>query len=66
MNNRLIVTVADGFAAAGYTTHRFNFPYKEKGRKSPDAEPALIRAWQGAVYMQIVQKCLQWLDLFAK
>jgi predicted alpha/beta-hydrolase family hydrolase len=49
MNNSLIVAVADGLAAAGYTTLRFNFPYKEKGKKSPDAEPTLIRAWKGAV-----------------
>ena len=49
MNNRLIVAVADGLAAAGYTTLRFNFPYKEKGKKSPDAEPTLIRTWHGAV-----------------
>jgi hypothetical protein len=49
MNNSLIVAVADGFASAGYTTLRFNFPYKEKGKKSPDTEPTLIRAWQGAV-----------------
>lgn len=49
MNNSLIVAVADGLASAGYTTLRFNFPYKEKGRKSPDAEPILIRTWQGAV-----------------
>jgi predicted alpha/beta-hydrolase family hydrolase len=49
MNNRLIVAVADGLAAAGYTTLRFNFPYKENGKKSPDAEPTLIHTWQGAV-----------------
>ena len=49
MNNSLIVAVADGLAAAGYTTLRFNFPYKEKGKKSPDTEPTLIRTWQGAV-----------------
>lgn len=49
MNNSLIVAVTDGLAAAGYTTLRFNFPYKEKGKKSPDAEPTLIRTWQGAV-----------------
>ena len=49
MNNRLIVAVADNLAAAGYPTLRFNFPYKEKGKKSPDTEPTLIRAWQGAV-----------------
>ena len=49
MNNSLIVAVADSLAAAGYTTLRFNFPYKEKGKKSPDTEPTLIRTWQGAV-----------------
>jgi predicted alpha/beta-hydrolase family hydrolase len=49
MNNSLIVAVADGLAATGYTTLRFNFPYKERGKKSPDAEPTLIRTWQGAV-----------------
>ena len=49
MNSSLIVAVADGLAAAGYTALRFNFPYKEKGKKSPDTEPTLIRTWQGAV-----------------
>ena len=49
MNNSLIVAVADSLAAAGYTTLRFNFPYKEKGKKSPDTEPTLIRTWQCAV-----------------
>ncbi len=49
MNNSLIVAVADSLAAAGYTTLRFNFPYKEKGKKSPDTEPTLVRTWQGAV-----------------
>ena len=49
MNNSLIVAVCDDLAASGYTTLRFNFPYKEKGKKSPDAEPTLIRTWQGAV-----------------
>ena len=49
MNNSLIVAVADSLATAGYTTLRFNFPYKEKGRKSPDTESTLIRTWQSAV-----------------
>ncbi len=49
MNNSLVVAVAEGFAAAGYTALRFNFPYKEKGKKSPDAESTLIRTWQSAV-----------------
>lgn len=49
MNNSLIVAVANGLAAAGYTTLRFNFPYKELGKKSPDSEPTLIHTWQSAV-----------------
>ena len=49
MNNSLIVAVADGLAAAGYPALRFNFPYREQGKKSPDAEPTLNLAWQAAV-----------------
>jgi predicted alpha/beta-hydrolase family hydrolase len=49
MNNSLIVAVAEGLANAGYTTLRFNFPYKEKGKKSPDAESTLILTWQSVV-----------------
>ena len=49
MNNSLIVAVADGLAESGYTALRFNFLYKEKGKKSPDAESTLIRTWQSAV-----------------
>ena len=49
MNNSLIVAVAEGLATAGYTTLRFNFLYKEKGKKSPDTESTLIRTWQSAV-----------------
>ena len=48
MNNGLIVALADGLASSGYVTLRFNFPYKEKGKKSPDTEPTLIRTWQSA------------------
>ena len=49
MNNSLIVAAADGLASAGYATLRFNFPYKEKGKKSPDTESTLILTWQSAV-----------------
>jgi len=49
MNNSLIVAVAEDLATAGYTTLRFNFPYKEKGKKSPDTESTLIHTWQSAV-----------------
>jgi predicted alpha/beta-hydrolase family hydrolase len=48
MNNPLIVFLSEGLAETGYLTLRFNFPYKEKGRKSPDPESVLIRTWQSA------------------
>ena len=46
MHNDLIVAFADGLADAGHTTLRFNFPYKEKGKKSPDSQAVLVRTWQ--------------------
>lgn len=49
MHNDLIVAFANGLADAGHVTLRFNFPYKEKGKKSPDGQATLVRAWQ-AVY----------------
>ena len=53
MHNPLIVSVAEGLARTGSITLRFNFPYKEKGKKSPDAQKKLIHTWQCAYeYMQ--------------
>ena len=46
MNNPLIVAVAERLSSAGYVTLRFNFPYKEKGKKSPDSQKKLVHAWQ--------------------
>lgn len=48
MNNPLIVFLSEGLAEAGYLTLRFNFPYKEKGRKAPDSQGVLVRTWQSA------------------
>jgi predicted alpha/beta-hydrolase family hydrolase len=46
MNNPVIVFLAGGLAEAGYLTLRFNFLYKEKGRKAPDPQSILIRTWE--------------------
>lgn len=35
--------------AEGVATLRFNFPYREAGRKFPDRPPAAIAAWRAAV-----------------
>jgi predicted alpha/beta-hydrolase family hydrolase len=44
----LIVTVSQGLSKAGFLTLRFNFPYREKGRKAPDSQNTLILTWQAA------------------
>ena len=57
MHNPLTVSVAEGLAKAGSVTLRFNFPYKEKGKKSPDVQTKLVHTWQCAYeYMQHNQK----------
>lgn len=46
MENPLIVDLANGLAVAGCLTLRFNFLYKEKGRKAPDSQKKLEYTWQ--------------------
>jgi len=53
MTNPLIVAFADGLARAGHPSLRFNFPYKEKGKKAPDRQNVLERTWTAAYeYLQ--------------
>lgn len=44
MNTPALKAVADAAEVAGVTSLRFNFTYKEKGRKAPDRAPVLIDA----------------------
>ena len=46
MYNPLIRFVSRGLHQAGYLTLRFNFLYKEKGKKSPDSQAKLVQTWQ--------------------
>jgi predicted alpha/beta-hydrolase family hydrolase len=48
MNTPLIVAFTEGLAASGYPALRFNFLYKERGRKAPDNETALEETWLAA------------------
>jgi predicted alpha/beta-hydrolase family hydrolase len=48
MDHPFIVGFARELASAGVATLRFNFPYLERGRRSPDPEPALREAWLAA------------------
>ena len=50
MNNQLIQYVANGLSETGYLTLRFNFLYKEKGKKTPDTQAKLIRTWQSVFH----------------
>jgi predicted alpha/beta-hydrolase family hydrolase len=50
MYNPLIRFVAQGMHQAGYLTLRFNFLYKEKGKKSPDPQAKLVQTWRSVYY----------------
>lgn len=49
MNSEFVVTTANGLSAAGIAVLRFNFPYRETGRKAPDTPKRLEAAWQAAI-----------------
>lgn len=49
MHHPLIAACADGLAEQGYLTLRFNFLYRERGRKSVEPEHRLVLAWQQAI-----------------
>src|ERR1051325_3900579 len=46
MRNPFLVATQTGLADAGYPTVTFNFPYREAGKKIPDARPVLERCWR--------------------
>jgi len=48
MAHPLLVLLSQGLADAGYVTMRFNFLYREKGRRAPDAQKTLVLTWQSA------------------
>lgn len=45
MNHPLLVSLSQGLVQAGYLTLRFNFLYREKGRKRPDQQKVLEKTW---------------------
>jgi predicted alpha/beta-hydrolase family hydrolase len=49
MNHSFMEKVAGYFADEGVGTMRFNFPYKEKGKKGPDPAPILMETIRSAV-----------------
>jgi uncharacterized protein len=49
MDHPFMVGVCDGLAGAGLTAMRFNFPYLEAGRRTPDQAANAIAAFRAAV-----------------
>ena len=45
MNTPLIASFAESLAAAGYPVLRFNFLYKDRGKKAPDNYDTLAKTW---------------------
>ncbi len=45
MNEPMIATVCEGLARRNTVTLRFNFSYREKGKKSPDSQGKLEETW---------------------
>src|SRR5262249_5853386 len=41
--------IQHGLAAAGWSTITFDFPYREAGRRIPDARPVLERCWRAVL-----------------
>jgi uncharacterized protein len=48
MQDPLLVSFAEGLEAEGVACLRFNFPYRELGKKAPDPEPILRATWEAA------------------
>jgi predicted alpha/beta-hydrolase family hydrolase len=49
MKHPFLAGIAEGLAAGGVSTLRFNFPYMEEGRRSPDRAPVLMDAWRAGL-----------------
>lgn len=47
MNHAHVTGAAEGFAAEGIETYRFNFPYSDAGRKAPDKQEKLEACYWG-------------------
>jgi predicted alpha/beta-hydrolase family hydrolase len=49
MEHPFMTGAAEGLAEGGVSAMRFNFPYVEEGRRSPDRAPVLVDAWRAAL-----------------
>lgn len=47
MTHPMMEFLGNGLAHAGYTALRFNFLYRDRGKKAPDKQDLLYSAWEG-------------------
>ena len=50
LDHPLLCSVAHGLAEAGSLVLRFNFLYREKGRRTPDRQGVLVHTWQSVYW----------------
>ena len=50
MEHPFLTGFTDAMNDAGVATWRFNFPYREAGKKFPDRAPAAIAAWRAVMF----------------
>lgn len=51
----LLVHLAGGLSDRGWMTLRFNFPYRERGKSSPDSQGVLVDAWKAAFHFMTAE-----------
>ncbi len=49
MNHPFMTGATEGLAAGGVSVLRFNFPYMEARRRTPDPPPVLLETWDAAI-----------------
>ena len=49
MDHPFMAGAAEGLVDGGVSAMRFNFPFVEQGRRSPDRPPVLMHAWRAAL-----------------
>jgi predicted alpha/beta-hydrolase family hydrolase len=49
MEHPFLAGVAEGLTANEVSVLRFNFPYVQQGRRSPDRAPVLLESWRAAL-----------------
>ena len=55
MHSPLLVGLTEGLAAAGIGSLRFNFPYKQQGRRAPD-QPGVLRDAVTAAFQEATRR----------